>query len=133
MTTFSLDEFEERVSPAFVRKIQGRLQVRYFTYYCSTMISPFPLQLFHPFLNNDFTLLLFSGESYGGGEEPGDAVDGHQVLLRRPLPFQSLQYQLRRAGGESCLSPFVYDYTALLTVFHSYLVVLQFPASIVLF
>ena len=27
----------------------------------------------------------------------------------------------------------VYNYTALLTVFHSYLVVLQFPASIVFF
>ena len=106
---FFPDEFEERVSPAFVRKIQGRLQVRCFTNYCSTMISPFPLQLFHPFLNNDFTLLLFSGESYGGGEEPGDAVDGHQVLLRRPLPFQSLQYQLRRVGGETCFSYLFYN------------------------
>ena len=46
---------------------------------------------------------LFSGESYGGGEEPGDAADGHQVLLRRPLPLQPLKHQLRRVGGEACL------------------------------
>ena len=40
------------------------------------------------------------GASHGGGEEPGDAADGHQVQLRRPLPLQPLQYQLCWAGGK---------------------------------
>ena len=74
---------------------------------------------------------LFSGESYGGGEEPGDVADGHQVLLRRPLPLQPVKHQFCRVGGGACLFPFVYNCANLLTVFHSYLAVLQFPLTIV--
>ena len=79
------DEFEERVSPAFVRKIQNKLQERAMEEAKNQASSHFhyPALLLCIIIFPEFIYTLF----------PGDVAAGHQVQLRGEVPLQPVQHQ----------------------------------------